>query len=285
MQSTTHSDTRSTTLPTGLVLGPQKTGTSWIQNYLEWRGDVGLPRDVKETWFFDRYWERGTDWYAAYFDGSREVRVEVAPGYFESEAAPARIAETLGPVPAVCILREPVARTISLWRHFRRYGMTRLDFEDALTGVPELLDSGRYATHLERWFEALGRDRVRVLLHHDLLRDPQGTLESLCRHIGLPIRPAPEKLLQQRANAAAVPASHVLANLGWRTATALRSAGLHGVVEKAKDVGLKPLFFGAPGRRRLPEVSDAAKDRVRAMLRDEIERTERLLSVDLTDWK
>jgi hypothetical protein len=285
MQSTTRSTTRSTALPTGLVLGPQKTGTSWIQNYLEWRGDVGLPRDVKETWFFDRYWDRGVDWYSASFEAGPEVILEVAPGYFESVEASDRVAKTLGPVPVVCLLREPVARTISLWRHLRRYGMTRFDFGEALDRVPELLESGRYATHLERWFTALGRENVLVLFHDDLSKDPQGTLTRICRHVGLEPRDAPDELLRERANAAAAPASHTLAHLGWRTATALRSAGLHHVVEKAKDAGLKPLFFGSPGKRRLPAVPEAAKDRVRAALRDEITRTETLLGVDLTGWK
>ena len=31
------------TLPTALVIGPMKAGTTWIHEYLAWRGDVCLP--------------------------------------------------------------------------------------------------------------------------------------------------------------------------------------------------------------------------------------------------
>jgi hypothetical protein len=37
-----------------IVVGPLKTGTSWIYNYLSHHQQISLPTTVKETYFFDR---------------------------------------------------------------------------------------------------------------------------------------------------------------------------------------------------------------------------------------
>jgi hypothetical protein len=211
--------------------------------------------------------------------------MEVSPGYFESPAAPGRVLRTLGRIPVTCVLRDPVDRTVSLWIHMRRYGMTRLGFRDAVREIPSLLDSGRYGTHLERWIASFGRERVLALLHDEFQGDPQAALDRLCRHVGLTPRRAPQELLVARANEAAAPPSHTLARLGWQAALALRSAGLHRVVERAKNAGLKEVFFGRPGERGLPAASSAERADVRDTFVPEIEKAEALLGVDLTAWK
>ena len=273
-------------LPRFLVVGPQRTGTTWLHRYLESRGDLGLPRSVKETFFFDRRWNRGPDWYARQFvAGARDVVAEVGPTYFHSSEAPARIRETLGPVPIVVMLRDPVERTVSLWRHMRRYGMTRLDFRGASERVPELLDSGRYAHHLERWFATFGRSRVLVLFHHDLEADPDGTVERLCRHVGLDPREVPDSLREHRENRAAMPSSRTWAWVGWKTAEVLRATGGHRIVDGAKRAGLKPWFFGRPGERPLPEIGERERARLRTHFRPEVERLEALVGADLSGWK
>jgi len=51
-------------LPEFFVVGPPRTGTSWLYEML--RGQVILPRTTKETRFFDTDFHRGLDWYRAH---------------------------------------------------------------------------------------------------------------------------------------------------------------------------------------------------------------------------
>ena len=53
--------------------------------------------------------------------------------------------------------------------------------------------------------------------------------------------------LAGKVNETATPRSHSLARLGWKTSMALRSLGLHQIVEIAKRAGLRKHFFGSPG--------------------------------------
>src|SRR5215469_12091964 len=79
-------------LPTFFVVGPPRTGTSWLHRVL---GDCAiLPAPTKETRFFDKYFHKGLGWYRARLphaiDGRRVG--EVAPTYFASPEARERIA-------------------------------------------------------------------------------------------------------------------------------------------------------------------------------------------------
>jgi hypothetical protein len=271
-------------LPAALVVGPQKAGTTWIHEYLAARGDVSLPRRVKETFFFDRHWERGAGWYADHFPGDGQPAVEVGPTYFHEPEVPHRVAELLGPIPIVATLRDPVRRTWSLYLHMLRYGMTRRPFLEAVREHPELLESSRYAAHLARWRETVGAERVHVLVLDDLGRDPALWADPLADVLELPRRPVPESL-RRPVNEASLPASWAVARAGWRVSMALRSLGLHGAVEGAKKLGLKRLFFGTPGARRLPEPTREERELLRRELGPEVDRTEELLGRDLPAWR
>ena len=166
------------TLPTALVIGPMKAGTTWVNAYLAWRGDVCLPRGVKETFFFDRHSDRTTGWYAGHFrhhDPARHrAAVEVAPSLFHCPEAPGRVAGTLGAVPLIVTTRDPVARAWSHYLHLRRKGYTDAPLAEAITRHPEIVAASRYEAQLARWRAAMPGSPVTVLALEDLIADPAG---------------------------------------------------------------------------------------------------------------
>jgi hypothetical protein len=273
-------------LPGALAVGPQRTGTTWVHEYLSARGDVCLPDGVKETFFFDSRFDSGLEWYASHFRQCAETRVvaEVAPTYFHCPAAPERIHTHLGRVPIVCTLRDPAERTFSLYLHMRRRGATRLDFPSAVEQYPQLLDSSRYATHLARWQEVFGAEGVLVLLLDDLAASPETYVARLCRHLGLPVMPVPAAL-QNAVNAAAVPPHPWLASVVKSVADRLRARRLYGPIALAKRLRLREAVFGQPGERPIPRLADDDRRRVVDRLTPEIEALERLLGTDLAAWK
>jgi hypothetical protein len=270
-------------LPTALVIGAQKAGTSWIDEYLRQRGDVVLPKSVKETFFFDRNFDRGIEWYSRHFPAYCSDCIEVAPSYMNDPETPERILSTLGQIPLICSLREPVQRTWSLYLHMRRYGMTRLPFGAALDEHPELLQSGRYAERLSPWFELFGADRMHVLIYEELQTDPQTFADDVSRAVGLPARDISADL-RKPVNAAELPRSSSLAALGQWSADQLRRAGWYPVVTMAKNLGLKQLFFGG-GRLDAIELGATDRRRVQAHFAPELDRLERLLGRPLETWR
>ena len=230
-----------------------KAGTTWVHDYLAWRGDVCLPQGVKETFFFDRHCDRTTAWYAGHFRHHDPARhravVEVAPSLFHCPEAPERVADTLGAVPLIVTTRDPVARAWSHYLHLRRKGYTNAPLAQALDQHPGIIEASRYAPLIAHWQAALPDSPVTVLPLEDLIADRTAYADRLCQALGLPPIPPPGTLAE--SNATGVPPSFLLARLGRHAAAALRSVGGYAVVNLAKKAGLKRAFFGADGGQRI----------------------------------
>ena len=172
--------------PSFFVIGPPRTGTSWIHDLLS--RYTSLPNHIKETRFFDLHFNLGLDWYLRYFGHPGDTdkpRGEVAPTYFASAQARERIARTFPRAKVICIFRHPVERALSLYRIKRAYGMIRCSFEDAVLFDPELLESGKYATHLKSWYHAIGPTQV-LATFYDQLRDrSQDYIDDIAGFIGI----------------------------------------------------------------------------------------------------
>lgn len=129
-------------LPTVIFVGPTKCGTTWIDSYLRTRPEVGLPLQQKETFFFDKCFERGLAWYEAQFGTSSEIGVEVAPSLFHKSQARENLAKTLPNTRVVIVYRDPVDRAISHYFHFRKSGEPAMTIDDHGT---------RASQHHRRW--------------------------------------------------------------------------------------------------------------------------------------
>src|SRR5581483_4595960 len=173
-------------LPSFFIVGPPRTGTSWLHEVLS--GHVALPEPTKETRFFDEHFQRGLGWYLRHYPaaGADRQAGEVAPTYFASTLARVRIQRTIPQARIVCIFRNPVQRVLSLYRVKRAYGLIPWNFEQAMLNDPELLASGMYATNLKAWQIAFGRERVLATLYDDLREQPQSYLDSLLDFLRLP---------------------------------------------------------------------------------------------------
>lgn len=273
-------------LPDCLVIGPQKAGTTWIHQYLESRGDVGLPQGVKETFFFDRRYQRGIGWYSRHFqEADNKQRIaEVAPSYFHCTEAPTLIAQNLGSIPLICTLRHPAKRAFSLYLHLRRFGKTRGPFVEAVKQHPAILSSSRYFTNLSHWMDAFGKNKIHVLFLEDLAKDADSFTRQLCRHLDLPFLGL-DPARNQRVNEAALSPNPHLAWCVKGLADLSRSFGLYGMIGIAKKVGLKEVIFGRPGKAELPKLSREDCIWFTAQLEQEIANLENLLGVDLAHWR
>ena len=117
-------------LPSFLIIGAQRAGTTSLFNYLLGHPGVAGPSGgdaavwwTKETHFFDEKFSKGTDWYRAFFPlastrercrkhGGELLAGEATPYYMFHPAVPARVARTLPDVKLIALLRNPVERPL-----------------------------------------------------------------------------------------------------------------------------------------------------------------------------
>jgi hypothetical protein len=276
-------------VPAAMAIGPLKGGSSWLHEFLAWRADVCLPGGVKETFYFDRYFQKGDSWYRAHFrhfDAARHrMTIEVAPSYFHCADAPRRIHACLGRIRLITMLRNPVNRSWSHYAHLLRYGHTRASLRDAAAQHPALVEASRYATRIREWQAVFGEGSIAVLLYEDLSRDYQAFADQVCWALDLPRRPVPDSLAQPR-NAAAVAPSYHLASFARKIADRLRARQLYPLVNFAKRVGLKRVVFGRPGAGAAPPVlQEADREWLSQQLEPEVRQLEALLQRDLSMWR
>jgi len=268
-------------LPNFLYVGPDKAGSSWLHEILLGHPDVYLT-PAKDLYFFDRYYDRGTAWYAAQFRDARDEAVvgEVCQDYLFHPDAADRIEQTLGPVRIMVSLRDPVERAWSSYLYMRKHGIGPDTFGEALRSRPELLEHGRYATGLDRFLKHLPREMVHVALFDDLAADPQAFLDGVTDFLEVDRLPLASKDLEARLPAAKA-RSVRLASVARRSADWVREhdgARLVGAVKRSPLVH-RTLYRPIDRAAVRPDPSDVTT--VRNALAPEIASLETTLGLRL----
>jgi len=209
---------------------------------------------------------------------------EVAPTYFASTDARERIAQVAPSAKIVCIFRNPVERVLSLYRLKRAYGMSRWNFEEAVFKDPELVESGRYATHLKAWRATFGKDRVIAMVYDDLRRDPQGYVNKISEFIGIPrFALSPDLRRTHESEDLTHPRVYFLTRAAHQIADWFKAERLDGLVAVAKRRIL--LKFLLRSGRKFEALSPKIAGSVYEIFRAEVEELESLLNRDFSSWK
>ena len=225
-------------LPNFLHIGPSKTGSTWLHEVLILHPEIYLSQ-AKDLYFFSRYYDRGPGWYRAQFrDAQREHKIigEVSPDYLACAEAAGRIRDCLGPeVRLMVTLREPGSRAFSSYLYLQKHGQAAPTFRQTALTDPDLLNEGRYATHLRRYLSFFDRKSLNLALFDDLEADPQAFLDGVTTWLGVAEQQISPELLGAR-----LPASKarwlplaVLAKQGANVARRLDGAGLVGRLKRS----------------------------------------------------
>jgi hypothetical protein len=205
-------------LPDFLIIGGQRCGRTSLCYYLRAHPQV-LPALAKELHFLTRHRSCGEGWYRAQFPlrARRTSRRVTAPLTFEATRyylfhplTAARAAQLLPEVKLLVLVRDPVSRAWSHYRHMVHLGLEPLPLEEALAQEPVRLageveriqsapghDAVRYrrysylargasAEQLRRWLAHFPADRSLVLGSEQLLADPAGGYARVLEFLDLP---------------------------------------------------------------------------------------------------
>jgi hypothetical protein len=294
-------------MPTFLVIGAAKSGTSALWSFLRQHPDVFMPR-IKEPQYFafedgetpsfrgpGATINRAVTTRAAYealFDGagSRSAVGEASNLYLYKAGSAERIVRALPAVKLVAILRQPADRAFSSYLHLKRQGREPApDFEAALRLEGERIadgwgflwryrDLGYYARQLRVYGDLFPRERMLVHLYDDLVGDPLGTMRRTYEFLG--VDPSFQPDVSARPNKGGVPRSGLRGRLLSRRNPARRliaplvpSALRSRARRAADDRALQREAMDMVTRRRLTDE-----------FRDDIEELASFLGRDLAAW-
>lgn len=178
-------------LPTFIVIGAKKSGTTSLHRYLRAHPSVWLPPDKRLEFFTDVNWHRGSAWYAAQFDGAgaAEARGEITTSYTRAplvQGVAARMQSVVPDVRLLYVVRDPVARTVSHYRYALTEGWETRSIDDALAADPaEYVAPSRYAFQLEPFLDRFDRSQLLVVPSEDLRDDRVATLARIYGFLGV----------------------------------------------------------------------------------------------------
>ena len=272
--------------PFVLSMGPQRAGTSWLDRYLRHRDDVCLPGQVKEVFFFDRHYDKGPAFYKSHFkpEALHALVMEISTTSFDHADAPERVHEVFGDqLVMLCPLRHPVTRSYSLYQHYKRYGIVTGTLMEACKQKPQILDSSRYAAHLERWYTFFPKENIHFIFQEDLEENPNLYVQNLCSVLDIPYTDISDALLG-KFNAGTTSHVHLLASLAQKGADWLRGHRLYFVINAAKKMGFKHLIFGKDkGNSEELSISDEEREWLMAQLEQEVDNLEQLIG-QIPQW-
>jgi hypothetical protein len=194
-----------------MIIGAMKSGTSSLHCYLT-QHPLVIPPLRKEVHYFDLNFERGESWYRANFGraGQGGVNIDSSPYYLFHPQVPSRAHALVPDAKLIVLLRDPVRRAYSHYRHERDKGREPLSFEDAIAAEPDRIERdherlargeierseahqyfsyvarGRYAEQLGSWLRIYPREQLLVLRFEDLVGEPLPVLNKSLQYLALP---------------------------------------------------------------------------------------------------
>ena len=240
-------------VPAVIFVGPLKTGTTWIYDYLAETNSVVLPRDTKETFFFDRYFDMGLSHYLSLFAqvapqaGKLRPVVEVAPSYANgSLIAFDRIAASLPHVRVVITVRDPVERAVSQYWHEIRYGYYEGSLESHLRLDDPIVQNSDYPSIVRAANAAFGSQNVFILEFSEMLSDPELFCSRVCNVLGIEyVRPS-SSLVGSASNEGRVPRSPRVSRLSTHVVDFMKKHQMYRLSRLAKEAGLRRLLERRP---------------------------------------
>jgi hypothetical protein len=272
-------------LPDFIVIGAMKSGTTTLYRHLADHPGISMSRD-KETDFFvaEKNWHRGFDWYAAQFDARHQgKRGEASPNYTKCRDFPgvaARIARHCPAVRLIYIVRDPVLRAESQFRHAVLTGALRPDLADFAESpaYAHLIDASLYARQLDFYLAHFPRDAILVLDFDDLLRDAQAVMDLVAPHLGVAAHPVTRRVAQNDSRELARVPAPIL-----RFAQSGAGRSLTGLVSRdGRDRLRAALALARP--RQAPEFPPALIDRLQQDLAADAARFRAVTGMAFAQW-
>lgn len=185
-------------LPGFIIIGAMKSATSSLYHWLGQQPECHLATPKETNFFsFEEDWQRGVGWYSGLFAGhaDRPLRGEASVSYTYPTHAPVAAERMASVVPGarlIFVIRQPIERLRSHYRHELQRNRERMELVDALTapGNP-YVDRSCYHKALEPYIRRFPRQQICVVRFDDLVHGDRPGWATVLDFLGLPYRPAP----------------------------------------------------------------------------------------------
>jgi hypothetical protein len=180
-------------LPNFIIIGAAKSATTTLTNILPKHPDCFISKP-KEPKFFGRYYQNGWKWYGSRFvKGADKIARGEGSTMYSSllnpyKQTPELMHRYLPDAKLVYIVRNPLDRIVSQWRHLRGRDDKIADFNYLMSNAKLkklVVGCSLYFQNLQRYRDYYPDEQIYCLTFEDLVRQPKPTIKKLLRFLGV----------------------------------------------------------------------------------------------------
>lgn len=187
-------------LPNFIIVGAQKSGSTFLQNVLSQHPKIHMPLD--EITFFEThaYKNMKIEDLEGLFKGIDKNKIIGIrrPYYLACKECAARINKHIPDVRLIVILRNPIDRAVSAYFHYMKMGL--LPIRDPNKGLKDIienkhslkypksktiLENGLYYKHLNNYLKLFKREQVLILTLDEVKKHPSKVTKILYKFLGV----------------------------------------------------------------------------------------------------
>jgi Sulfotransferase domain len=177
-------------MPNLIIIGGLKCGTTSIHHYLGLHPEIQMSKPKELNFFVEELnWDLGLDWYRGRFDNRLPVRGESSPHYTNEPrytGVAERIREHAPDAKLLYMVRDPISRILSHWRHATGAGYETRPMEDVLGRDDQTyVTRSMYWQQLQPYLGLFDRGQIEVITQEELQTDREGTMGKAFRYLGV----------------------------------------------------------------------------------------------------
>lgn len=299
-------------LRNAFIVGAAKSGTTTLYYLLEQHPEVCTPA-VKEPNYFSNIaneddpvkpgsgpgddstvWTRGLKQYHQLYRPRKKhaVQLDASVSYLYSTTAATHIADYDADSRIIIVLRDPVERAFSHYKHLLRDGRETVSFEEAIDLETSrmakgwefswhLTRMGLYSEQIQRYLDCFPRDQLYIVTLEDIKKDLATVIDDITDFLGL--TPFEYDLDQQERNASGVARSWLLSRvvnwiLGYK-------ATINKIIPPKVSHRALQLFRAVNIKKSDLEIPKPLREKLQARFEEDIRKTEQLTGRNLDAWR
>jgi hypothetical protein len=292
--------------PDFFVIGAAKCGTTTLYGLLRQHPDIYLPSQ-KETHFF--FWNGKTpnytdpgatrlrevaitdrEVYERLYHGKAGLKGEICPSYFMGDQTAEEIAKIRPDAKIIAILRDPVERTFSAYRHMKSRGSEPEDFDGALASeadhiaqnwqpVSHYTRGSLYYPRLKLYYDRFSPEQIMVVEFERLKEDPKAVSAEVLAFLGLP--PLPEEAGMAQTNKTVVVRNGLLRKLLVERPPWVRR--LRKILPQGSRARIKEALLSRVTSEE-EKMSEESRARLKALFAEDAQMTRELTGQRFENW-
>lgn len=272
-------------LPNFLGLGAQRAGSSWLDKQLRSHPDIYLPEKCKEVHFFDRYYNRGVDWYRNFFihaHNSYKYTGEITPMYLYDASVPKKIYDLIPDCKFLVILRNPVNRAYSQYCRFIQRNGNKYTFHEYLTEKEDAVQRGFYYIQIMRYLDFFPIDNFLFLIFEETMKNPGEALEKIAAFLAIDVNGFDVHLSTRKVNASYKVRFPGIQKMISQMIKFFEHNNLYWIMKFARSLGLKRV-----GKKYIdfPKLLPDVRIELMKVYEADINSLEKLLKRDFSIWR